>query len=82
MATSTDAESLDQLPPLFERDRKMFGIGQGNFRVTPLQVANAFATLARRGRCQAAPPVPEPAVASGGRAGRSAHLARDSGRRL
>ncbi|MCX5645824.1 MAG: penicillin-binding transpeptidase domain-containing protein [Phycisphaerae bacterium] len=45
-----DIESVDQLPPLFERDRKMFGIGQGNFRVTPLQVANAFATLARRGR--------------------------------
>jgi len=47
-----DAESVDQLPPLYERDRKMFGIGQGNFRVTPLQVANAFATLARRGRSQ------------------------------
>jgi penicillin-binding protein 2 len=40
----------DQVPPLLGRDRKMFGIGQGNFRVTPLQVANAFATLARRGR--------------------------------
>ena len=50
-ATATDAESVDQLPRLFERDRKMFGIGQGNFRVTPLQVANAFATLARGGRC-------------------------------
>lgn len=50
MATTADAESVDQLPRLFERDRKMFGIGQGNFRVTPLQVANAFATLARRGR--------------------------------
>ena len=51
MATTTDAESVDQLPRLFERDRKMFGIGQGNLRVTPLQVANAFATLARGGRC-------------------------------
>jgi len=49
--TAADANSVDQLPRLFERDRKMFGIGQGNFRVTPLQVANAFATLARRGRC-------------------------------
>ncbi len=49
--TAADAESVDQLPRLFERDRKMFGIGQGNFRVTPLQVADAFATLARRGRC-------------------------------
>ena len=47
---ATEAESVDQLPRLFERDRKMFGIGQGNFRVTPLQVANAFATLARGGR--------------------------------
>lgn len=46
-----EAESMAQLPRLFERDRKMFGIGQGNFRVTPLQVANAFATLARGGRC-------------------------------
>jgi len=39
-----------QVPPLLGRDRKMFGIGQGNFRVTPLQVANAFATIARGGR--------------------------------
>jgi penicillin-binding protein 2 len=45
-----DVNSVDQLPPLFERDRKMFGIGQGNFRVTPLQVADAFATLAQRGQ--------------------------------
>ena len=51
---SADAESVDLLPPLYERDRKMFGIGQGNFRVTPLQVANAFATLARHG--QSKPP--------------------------
>jgi len=49
--TAAEAESVDQLPRLFERDRKMFGIGQSNFRVTPLQVANAFATLARGGRC-------------------------------
>ncbi len=50
-AAATDANSVDQLPRLLDRDRKMFGIGQGNFRVTPLQVANAFATLARHGRC-------------------------------
>jgi len=50
MTTTADAASVDQLPRLFERDRKMFGIGQSNFRVTPLQVANAFATLARGGR--------------------------------
>jgi penicillin-binding protein 2 len=47
-----DANSVDQLPALRDRDRKMFGIGQGNFRVTPLQVANVFATLARRGRAR------------------------------
>jgi len=51
-AAATDVVSVDQLPRLSERDRRMFGIGQGNFRVTPLQVANAFATLARRGQSQ------------------------------
>jgi penicillin-binding protein 2 len=30
-------------------DRRWFGIGQGNLRVTPLQVANAMAALARGG---------------------------------
>jgi penicillin-binding protein 2 len=64
-----EAESAAELPPLRGRDRKMFGIGQGNFRVTPLQVANAFATLARGGRIQtprlflspeAPAPAPEP----------------------
>ncbi len=45
-----DIESLDQIPALSRRDKIMFGIGQGNFRVTPLQVANAFAALARDGR--------------------------------
>ncbi len=29
--------------------RRMFGIGQGNLRVTPLQVANVMATIARGG---------------------------------
>jgi len=32
-----------------ERDRKWFGIGQGNLWVTPLQVANAMAVIARDG---------------------------------
>jgi penicillin-binding protein 2 len=45
-----DIKSLDQIPALSRRDKIMFGIGQGNFRVTPLQVANAFAALARGGR--------------------------------
>jgi penicillin-binding protein 2 len=43
-------ESLADLPPLQKRDRPHFGIGQSNFRATPLQVANSFATLARDGR--------------------------------
>lgn len=46
----TDIVSLDQIPPLKPWHRRLFGIGHGNFRVTPLQVANAFATLARGGR--------------------------------
>lgn len=45
-----DIESFDQIPPLWERHRPLFGIGHGNFRVTPLQVADSFATLARGGR--------------------------------
>ncbi|MHC4623535.1 MAG: peptidoglycan D,D-transpeptidase FtsI family protein [Planctomycetota bacterium] len=31
-------------------ERRFFGIGQGNLRVTPLQVANAMAAIARRGQ--------------------------------
>lgn len=45
-----DIESFAQIPPLSEWHRRLFGIGHGNFRVTPLQVANTFATLARGGR--------------------------------
>jgi penicillin-binding protein 2 len=36
-------------PPLVETERRLFGIGQGNLRVTPLQVANAMAAIARGG---------------------------------
>ncbi len=42
-------QRFDQLPPLEEGERRWFGIGQGNLRVTPLQVANAMATIARNG---------------------------------
>jgi len=42
-------ESFDQIPPLRANEKRYFGIGQGNLRVTPLQVANAMATLARGG---------------------------------
>ena len=39
----------NQIPPLTQSELRYFGIGQGNFRVTPLQVANAMATIARGG---------------------------------
>lgn len=62
----TDIESLEQIPPLQEWHRRLFGIGHGNFRATPLQAANTFATLARGGLHRAprlflrpAPPVNE-----------------------
>jgi penicillin-binding protein 2 len=41
--------SLEDIPPLRQSDNRWFGIGQGNLRVTPLQVANAMAALARGG---------------------------------
>ena len=44
----TDQEPTD-FPPLAETERRLFGIGQGNLRVTPLQVANAMAAIARGG---------------------------------
>ncbi|MFA6175740.1 MAG: penicillin-binding transpeptidase domain-containing protein [Phycisphaerae bacterium] len=40
---------LEQRPAIDSAERRFFGIGQGNFRATPLQVANAFAALARGG---------------------------------
>ena len=41
--------SFEQLPPLEESEKRWFGIGHGNLRATPLQVANAMATIARGG---------------------------------
>jgi penicillin-binding protein 2 len=41
--------NLDQLPILSTSERRFFGIGEGNMRATPLQVANAIATIARDG---------------------------------
>jgi penicillin-binding protein 2 len=41
--------TFEQVPPLIERERRWFGIGQGNLRVTPLQVANSMAAIARGG---------------------------------
>jgi penicillin-binding protein 2 len=46
---SKSVESFDDVAPLRETERRLFGIGQGELRATPLQVANAFATIARGG---------------------------------
>ncbi|MBU1260141.1 MAG: hypothetical protein KJ757_08170 [Planctomycetes bacterium] len=46
---SSTIPQTEDLPPIDAAERRFFGIGQGNFRATPLQVANAFAALARRG---------------------------------
>ena len=40
---------FEQLPVLSNGEKRFFGIGQGNLRVTPLQVANAIAAVARGG---------------------------------
>jgi len=40
---------FNQLPLLERAERRYFGIGQGNLRATPLQVANAMAAIARGG---------------------------------
>jgi penicillin-binding protein 2 len=45
----TTIQQFEQLPPLEESERRWFGIGQGNLRVTPLQVANVYAAIARNG---------------------------------
>ncbi len=39
----------NRLPVLEGRERRLFGIGHGNLRATPMQVANAMAAIARRG---------------------------------
>ncbi len=59
--------SFEDLPPMRKDDRRWFGIGQGNLWASPLQVANAFATLARGGQARPArlflqpqPPRPAP----------------------
>jgi penicillin-binding protein 2 len=40
---------FEQIPPLSDSEKRWFGIGQGNLRTTPLQVANSMATIARDG---------------------------------
>jgi cell division protein FtsI/penicillin-binding protein 2 len=41
--------SFEQIPPLEPGEKRWFGIGHGNLRATPLQVANAMATIASGG---------------------------------
>ncbi|MBN2136529.1 MAG: hypothetical protein JW720_01860 [Sedimentisphaerales bacterium] len=41
---------FDQVPLLTKQERRWFGIGHGKLLVTPLQVANAMAALARGGK--------------------------------
>jgi penicillin-binding protein 2 len=41
--------SFKDVPTLRSRERRFFGIGQGDLRVTPLQVANSMAAIARGG---------------------------------
>lgn len=40
---------LEDISPLRDAEKRYFGMGQGNLRASPLQVANSFATLARGG---------------------------------
>ena len=47
--SDTPVKNNDEIPPLRSDERRWFGIGQGNLRVTVLQVANAMATIARGG---------------------------------
>ncbi len=42
--------SFEDIPPVRDAEKRYFGMGQGNLRASPLQVANAFATLARGGQ--------------------------------
>jgi len=45
----TKISAFEQIPDLTKGERRLFGIGQGNLRATPLQVANAMAAIARHG---------------------------------
>ncbi len=49
VASGKQIESFDDIPPINPGDKRLFGIGHGNLWATPLQVTNAFATIARGG---------------------------------
>ncbi|MBN2020029.1 MAG: hypothetical protein JW749_07385 [Sedimentisphaerales bacterium] len=55
--------SFEQVPPLEPGEKRWFGIGHGNIRVTPLQVANAMACLARDGVYRPARLITDPCAA-------------------
>ncbi len=46
---TSSPKTLSNVMPLSSRELRFFAIGQGNFRATPLQVANAMATIGRKG---------------------------------
>jgi len=46
---NSPVSDFGQIPVLEQSERRFFGIGQGNLRATPLQVANAMAAIARGG---------------------------------
>ena len=48
-ARRTQTRNSQPLPIIEDRERRYFGIGQGNLRVTPLQVADTMAAIARNG---------------------------------
>jgi len=43
------ARDAGPLPPIADNEKKMFGIGQGSLRVTPIEVAAAMAAISRHG---------------------------------
>ena len=51
---SSGKPTAGYLPSIDPYERRFFGIGQGSFRSNPLQVANAYAALARNGYFQKA----------------------------
>lgn len=47
--TAGTVRTFEDIPPMPDGEKRWFGMGQGSIRVTVLQVANAFAALARNG---------------------------------
>ena len=49
ISTVKEISDFNTVPPLKISERRFFGIGQGNLRITPLQAANSMAVIARGG---------------------------------